>query len=683
MKACFRKALLASRQASPTVQNAALAALSALLAGSLLAGCGGGGGGGGGSTPPPTSYLDANAYSTAPLATLGTPNEITATSHGQSTVGSTSVSWTATAGHLTALDPTSQAPEASFFYVAYTADGAAPATRPVTFFFNGGPGSASAWLHLGSFAPKRLDTGVPATSPYPRDFPYVVNAQTLIDTTDLVYVDAVGTGLSEAVGGFKNNSFWGVDVDAVVMRDFIERWLAVQQRQASPLYVYGESYGTVRGPLVVKYLEMAGVPVTGLVLQSSILDYNSNCGVTTASFTNVSCAGQVPSYAAVGDYLGLVKPPPSDLFAFLDQVGAYTDSTYQPAVATYLASRTLPPSSVTDTLAADTGLPAAKWQGHFNMDAEYWRHNIVPGSVAGLYDGRIVAPAGSALDANDEPSDTLIDAGFSDAIGTVLADIGYTNPSTYVMLSDAINGWNFSHAGQAMPDVVPDLATALTLDPNLKVLSLNGVHDLITPYHQTELDLARLASGQLARVAFRRYPGGHMTYLDDDGRVGERADLGAFYAGTLPISAQAVVASARHPASERSRADAASARALEAASTFATLSGRPAAHPLAVQAPVGPHRDPGLPPLAAREAVRTAPGASGAALDALVAADLKAQFDRADTAHRGRVTAAEARAAGLGALANRFDDVDAQHRGSVSFDDWMRALRSRGGAVQP
>lgn len=663
---------------SRTLPGLALCAAAALL----LAACGGGGGGGGTPTPP-GGWLDANAYSTSALATLGTPNETTASTTGSSTVNGATVNWTATAGHLTAVDTATGNPEASFFHVDYVASGTSASQRPVTFFFNGGPGSASAWLHLGSFAPKRLDTGVPDNT-FPRDFPYVANAETLIDTTDLVFVDAVGTGLSEAISPFRNNSFWGTDVDAAVMRDFILRWLSTHQRQASPLYVFGESYGTVRAPIVVRYLETAGVPVTGLVLQSSILDYNSNCGVTAGAVSSVTCTGFIPSYAAVGDWLGLVNPPPADVYAFLDQVTAFADGTYEPEDQAWLANGTVPPDSTLATLQADTGLPASNWRAHFNMDSDTFRHQILPGYVAGLYDGRIVAANGSALAADDEPSDTLITGPFSSSIGTVLASIGYTNPSTYVMLSDAISGWNFTHDNgstvDALPDVIPDLATALTLDPNLRVLSLNGMHDLITPFHQTQLDLARLPTSVSARVAFGLYPGGHMTYLDDAGRVGERAELQAFYDGTLVMGAKATASTLAKTTAATSAAMRQAALAKAPAATTskaATLDGRPAMRALAVQAPQGAHRDPGLPSAQALQAARRGPGLSGTALQQAVQARLKAEFDRADVAHRGRLTLAEARAAGLGAVAGHFQEIDAAGRGSVSFDDWMRHLQAR------
>ncbi len=504
------------------------AGAAALLA--SIAACGGGGGGGGspggGGSAGTSQFLDPNQYSGTASASLSSPNETTASAHRSLTLGGTAIVYTATAGHLSALDST-QAPEASIFYVAYTADGAAPATRPVTFFFNGGPGSATAYLHLGSFAPKRLVTGVPATT-QTVPFPYVDNADSLIDTSDLVFVDAVGTGLSEAIAPNTNQKYWGVDADAAVLRDFVQRWLAVNGRTGSPLFLYGESYGTTRVPVLTRLLETAGRRVNGVVELSSIVDYNSNCSVVGGT-PSVNCAGFLPSYAAVGEYFHLATAASSDLDADLATVRSYADTTYAPDAATWLASGTLPPPDHIATLVAFTGLPAPIWDRQFDMDYDTFRHNLIPNTTLGVYDGRMFATVGSALDADDDPSNTFVAPGFVAGIKALLPDLGYTNPSTYVLSNnDTINDWVFTHDGRALPDVVPDLSAALLLDPSLKVLFLGGEDDLITPFHQTELDVARLGTG--APVTLHFHQGGHMTYLDDGARPLMKAELAAFYA---------------------------------------------------------------------------------------------------------------------------------------------------------
>jgi carboxypeptidase C (cathepsin A) len=509
------------------LQGACRAGCAALLA--ALAGCGGGGGGDSGGTSS-AQYVDPNHYSASAGASLSSPNETTTATHRSLTLAGAAIAYTATVGHLSALD-SNQSPEASIFYVAYTADGAAAAARPVTFFFNGGPGSATVYLHLGSFAPKRLATGEPSTA-QTVPFPYVDNTESLIDTSDLVFVDAVGTGFSEAIAPHTNQTYWGVDADAGVLRDFIQRWLTVNGRTASPLFLYGESYGTARVPVLARLLETAGQRVSGVVEQSSIVDYNSNCSIQSGAPT-ISCEGFLPTYAAVGEYYQLATGATGatgDLDADLAAVRSYADTTYAPDAATWLASRTLPPASHIQALVAFTGLPAATWQAQFDMDYDTFRHHLISGTTLGVYDGRISAPVGSALDAADDPSSTFVDPGFTAGINAVLPDLGYTTPSTYVVTSDAIDTWNFSHGGRSLPDVVPDLAAALSLDPQLKILFLGGEHDLITPFHQTELDAARLGSG--APVTLHFHPGGHMTYLDDTTRPLMKVELAAFYAAT-------------------------------------------------------------------------------------------------------------------------------------------------------
>ena len=268
--------------------------------------------------------------------------------------------------------------------------------------------------------------------------------------------------------------------------------------------------------------------MNGVVELSSILDYNSNCSVESGA-PKVSCAGFLPSYAAVGGYYHLATGATGDENADVATARSYADATYDPDATAWLADKTLPPADHIATLVALTGLPAAMWDQQFDMDDDTFRHHLIANTTLGVYDGRVSAAVGSALDVHDEPSNTFVEPGFAAAIKTVLPDdLGFTTPSTYVLSSDAINTWDFSHGGRALPDVVPDLSAAINLDPSLKILFLGGHHDLITPFHQTELDVARLAAG--APVALHFHPGGHMTYLDDGSRPLMKAELVAFYA---------------------------------------------------------------------------------------------------------------------------------------------------------
>jgi carboxypeptidase C (cathepsin A) len=493
----------------------------------VLAGCGGGGGSDNNEAPPSAAFTDPVVYSSAADASLATAAELAAVTHHQLAIGGGSLAYTATAGHLTALQPTTGAAEASFFYVAYTLDNATAAQRPVTFFYNGGPGSATAWLHLGSFGPMRLVTGDPSTAA--TAFPLVANGQSLLDVSDLVFVDAVGSGFSEAIAPNTNSSFWGVDADAAVFRDFVMRYVAANNRGLSPKFLFGESYGTTRSAVLANLLESAGVELDGVILQSSILNYSSNCGVVRL----VNCAGFLPSYAAAGAWYGLdnPNPAPADLPQFVAQARTLATAQYAPAVAQFQSTRAPPSTALLTTLVNTTGLALANWQARFNMDAQTYQLNLIPGTMIGLYDARVSAPVGSPLAREGDPSSTFFGAGFASAITTYLAALNYTTPSTYVLLGNAIQTWNFRHDNQVLPDTIPDLAAAMTQNPRLKVLSVNGYHDLVTPFFQTELDLARLDAG--SNVETRFYAGGHMTYLDETSLALEKADLRAFYASAM------------------------------------------------------------------------------------------------------------------------------------------------------
>ncbi|MEP7275523.1 MAG: peptidase S10, partial [Betaproteobacteria bacterium] len=472
------------------------------------------------------ALIDPTSYSTTPTAALASAADAASVTYHTIDIGAQTIPYKATTGHLVARDPRS-GQQASFFYVAYTAQGRDAATRPVTFFYNGGPGSASIWLHLGSFGPKRLATGVPSTS-LPRPFPLVDNAESMLDLSDLVFVDAIGTGLSQAIAPATNRTFWGVDQDASAFRSFVQRYIDANGRTASPLFLFGESYGTTRTAVLANILEMAGTPLAGIILQSSVLNYNSNCGVVNAV---ISCAGYIPTYAATAAYYQLAVPPPADLAGFRTRVENFSVETYAPAVNAYLVTRTLPDASVLATLQGDTGIPQSGWRANFNLGPGAFQNQLIPGTLIGRYDARIFAPAGSPLASTGDPSDALVSYSFTNAIYDYLRiTLKYSWPNTYVAVSNAINSWDFSHDGQGLPDTVPDLATALTLNPRLKVLAVSGFHDLATPYFQTELDLARIG---FAAVQVRNYDGGHMTYLDDVSRPLQKADLRAFYRAAM------------------------------------------------------------------------------------------------------------------------------------------------------
>lgn len=548
----------------------------------LLSACGGGGGGGS-STPPPRGNSDGlddpTFYSSAANASLSGAEEAASVTAQSITIGGQRLDYTATAGHLIAREPAgAQRAEASMFYVAYTLPNANAATRPVTFFYNGGPGSASVWLQLGSFGPKRLVSGVPNTSGT-QPFPMVDNAEHLLNQSDLVFINAVGCGYSQAIAPFNNLSFWGVDADAALFRDFIRRYLEVNNRMGSPKFLFGESYGGPRTAVLARQLQESGIPFDGLVLQSPAMDYNSNCGIGTGQ----GCGGYLPSYAAVGAFHRVTNPVPTDMAAWIVQARNYADLSYAPALQTYLSNGQNNPS-LWQPLADLTGLPAAHWQANLGLGPTTYRQSLFQAQLLGRYDGRMKAFLGTPLAAEGDPSSTWIGSSFASGINIHLRDqLRYRNSSTFVLLSNAIDAWDFRHGGRALPDTIPDLGAVMSANTRLRVLAFNGFHDLATPFHLTETDLARLAS---PRIKVRNYDGGHMSYLDDATRIAQMNDMKAFYSDTLALRA------AEAPQRQARAADPTSVVRVDRAGTPQRLAQPPAPEP-AFQAPL---RDPWVPP---------------------------------------------------------------------------------------
>ena len=504
----------------------------------LLAGCGGGGSGStdNADSAAPPLLQDATPYSTAAGASLASANEAAAMTTHTVTVGGTAITYLASAGHLTAQTPRTGAAEATMFYVAYTVPALAGPNRPVLYFYNGGPGSASVWLHLGSFAPRRLVTNDPSSSP-PQPFLLVDNAESLIDSADLVFVDAVGTGYSEAIAPATNQSFWSVDADAALMRDFIARYVAVNQRAASPIFIFGESYGTTRSAVLADLMLAAGMRLDGVVLQSSVLDYNSNCDVFAPA--QLSCEGSFPSYGMIGAWFSLTSPVPASTDAYAEQLRSFSATSYGPAAEAWVQSRAPASPALLAQLVDLTGAPLFVWQANVDLDAATFRGNLIAGQLLGRYDARVTAADGTPLANSGDPSSATITPAFTAAAASLFAnELRYSASAVYTLLSDAIDTWDFSHDGRDLPDTIPDLAAAMTQQPALRTLSLAGYHDLATPFRQTELDLARL--GPQPRLATHVYTGGHMIYLDDGARPRMKADITAFLAAALGQAVSAV-----------------------------------------------------------------------------------------------------------------------------------------------
>lgn len=486
--------------------------------GLCLYGCGGGGS----SSDTSHQTTDSVPYSTRADASLSSAQEFGVVTQHHISLNGSDIAYTATAGHLTAMSPSTGKPEATVFYVAYTANNAASAARPLTILYNGGPGSASLWLHMGSYGPKRIVTNNPDTN-IPLPFQLVDNQESLLDTTDLVFVDPVGTGLSEAIAPNSNKTFWGVDADAALMRDFIARYLTVNHRNDAPLFIMGESYGTMRSAVLSNLVVSAGMNLKGVMLQSSILNFNSFCG----EFGD-NCADFIPSYANTGAWYNLDNPNPVDINAFTAQMRSFALNSYFPAVEESNLHGTALDSPLVAQLVNNTGLSAVNWQMSPNIGPYQFRHALFADELIGRFDARVHAPLSSPLSVDGDPSSTVIGEPFVAAVRSHLLNfLGYKSTATYQDGNyDPAFDWDISHDGRELADVVPDLEAAMIQAPDLSILSLNGYHDFATPFFQTELDLARLTAQ--SRITIKNYIGGHMTYLDDHIRPGLKQDVAAF-----------------------------------------------------------------------------------------------------------------------------------------------------------
>ncbi|WP_313737394.1 S10 family peptidase, partial [Sphingobium yanoikuyae] len=243
------------------------------------------------------------------------------------TVAGKLIHYTATPGTLTIRNDAGE-PIASMFYTAYVADRAKGAKeRPVTFLFNGGPGSSTMWLHVGSFGPVRVDTPTPDTA-RPAPFAIGPNPDSLIDRSDLVFIDAIGTGLSRPLGKAQGKDFWGVDPDIDAFASAIQRYLTINNRWNAPKFLLGESYGTLRAAGLVNTLQERGVQMNGVVLLSSILNY----GIRNPGYDQINVT-YLPSYAATAWYHNRLPNRPATLEPFLSEVRAFALGPYLSALA--------------------------------------------------------------------------------------------------------------------------------------------------------------------------------------------------------------------------------------------------------------------------------------------------------------------------------------------------------------
>jgi len=520
------------------------------------------------------ALAQAPAQKTTTTTTVSTePEKKTApaaadsTTEGTVTVGGKEIAYTAVAGTLTVgatdtqdatigLDgkplpdagvdlpakPEDQPATARIFYTAYFAKGAKPGSRPVTFLYNGGPGSATMYLHMGSFGPKRI-----VTTDTQHDFggPYrlVSNQYSLLDASDLVFIDAPGTGFSRVFGRDAFKSFYGVDQDAHAFDRFIRRFLSKYDRWTSPKYIMGESYGTPRSAVLSNMLSEQ-VDLNGVILLSQILSFdNSADGADANPGTEQGFFLALPSFAATAFYHHRLPQQPAALEPFLHEVEQFSLGDYASAL---LQGADLDPArkqAIAEKLSGYTGIPAARWikadlrltGGEFS---KYLQENegITTGRLDSRYQGPDFDPL--ARDADYDPFTDSIDAAFSAAINQyVRADLKYGAQYTYKPSAREPGfNWDMHHrvpgagfSGTSV-NVMSDLARTMKHNPKMKVLLMGGYFDLGTLYFGAEYEMKHLPmpTSLQKNISYKFFETGHMVYVNEDALHGLHDTVAAF-----------------------------------------------------------------------------------------------------------------------------------------------------------
>lgn len=417
--------------------------------------------------------------------------------------------------------------EASMFYVAYfKSDAKGP--RPLTFLYNGGPGSSTVWLHMGAFGPRRVvtadDTHTPA-APYS----VVNNEYSLLDASDLVFVDAPGTGFSRIAGKDKEKAFYGIDQDAWAFSDFIVQFLSKYGRWNSPKYIFGESYGTPRSAVLSRILETErDVDLNGVILLSQILNFAlSPDGPEVQPGINLPYQLALPTYAATAWYHHKLPQQNQQLQPLLTEVEHFAMNEYAQALE---AGTSLPADqrhAIASKLHDYTGLPASYIEkanlritgGEFEKNLED-EQDLTTGRLDTRFTGPTIDPL--SKDAEYDPQSAAISSAYVAAFNDyVRKDLKYGENKEYKPEIELWQFWDFKHkapgapfAFPGTPNVMPDLAVAMMYDPHLKVLANGGYYDLATPFYEGVYEMQHLPmKADLEKnIEFKFYESGHMVY---------------------------------------------------------------------------------------------------------------------------------------------------------------------------
>ncbi|NRQ36443.1 peptidase S10 [Nonomuraea sp. NN258] len=425
-------------------------------------------------------------------------------------------------------------PKAELFLTAYTLDGADPLTRPVTFAFNGGPGSSSVWLHLGVLGPRRVVMG-DAGALLPPPYGLADNAETLLAVSDLVFVDPVSTGFSRAAAGEKAEPYHGFSGDLESVGEIIRLWTTRNGRWMSPKFLAGESYGTVRAAGLADHLQSRyGMFLNGVMLISSVLDF------ATVDFNHgndLPYSLYLPTYAAIAHYHGLHGDRP--LADVLAEAERYAARDYPWALS--MGNRLTPDerAAAVATVAALSGL-SEDYVDRVDLRIEHIRYftellrsrRLTVGRLDGRFTGWEADSGGEHFTA--DPSLSAIMGPYSAALNHYLrTELEFASDLPYEVLTSRVSPWSYREFEGTHVTVTDKLGAAMRANPHLRVHVACGYHDGATPYYAAEHVLAHLPipAELAANVEVRYYEAGHMMYVHEPSRIRQSADLAAFVRG--------------------------------------------------------------------------------------------------------------------------------------------------------
>lgn len=447
--------------------------------------------------------------------------------------GGQTVDYTAKTGETYLTDKDGK-PNAAIFSTSYVKAGKPDPKRPVTFLFNGGPGSGSLWLHMGGLGPKRVTVPSDAKDDAAPPYPIVDNPFGLLDVTDLVFIDPVGTGFSKPLGKTEAKEFWGVTADAKSVAQFIRIWLRENGRWNSPKYLGGESYGTTRSAAVVNELEGTynDVALNGVLLISTILDFGAQAEVAGNEMQYVV---NLPTMSATAWYHNALRDRPTALEPFLAEARAFASGEYAAALLKGSALRGEERAAVRAKLARFTGLSEGFLEradlrvtnGRFYKELLRDR-GLTVGRLDSRYTGRDFDAAGETPD--NDPSFYGIDAAYTAAVNSYLrGDLKLKLDREYVTIG-GVNNWDWKLGSGDETfyfNVAPYLGRAMRENSALRLFVAQGYYDFATPFFGAEFALSRTGiPGE--RVTFRYYDAGHMMYVRDEDLAKLTNDIRAF-----------------------------------------------------------------------------------------------------------------------------------------------------------